>query len=479
MKALLSVICMFWMGANAVAGDIKWEGNYRFEALKIFNPSLGDAGTNKAYILHHLTLRPQFQAYDGLTIHSRFDIMNNSNFPNDQIGQVFGSGVNGANEIIAGAGTNSTNANTTSDQQRSDLLRVNELYANWVHEFGVLTVGRAPMHFGLGIAFNGGFGAFDHWLENRDLIAYKVVMGNFSIMPVLAKSYEGLLDQEDDVNDYILQVDYANPETELEVGFIYQARRSTSNANSNDTPVMPIGNGSTLVDNYEVDSYNVFVSQWVDAVKVAFEVGFMSGNTGLSKNGAEVSHDAMGGVLELTYHPEASNWGYNLDFGFASGDDPSTDAVFEGYIFDQNYDKAFILFNHPTGSRDFFRTAYLRNTAAGTAVSVPNAASSFDTEAISNTMYVSGAVHYKWAQKYDLETRLTYAQLDKEPFLNSNVDSNVGFEVDLSMKYEPFKGFQWINRAGLFMPGAAFEGGTNNFSVSNAFGFETKAAISF
>ena len=32
------------------AGDIKWEGQYRFEALKVFNPSLSDGGTNKAYM---------------------------------------------------------------------------------------------------------------------------------------------------------------------------------------------------------------------------------------------------------------------------------------------------------------------------------------------------------------------------------------------------------------------------------------------
>lgn len=475
MKTLLVLIISCCFAQTALAGDIKWEGTYRFEGLKVYNPSLSDSGNNKAYLLHHLTLRPQFQAYDGLTIHSRFDLLNNSNHPNDQLGQTFGVGVNGTPGT---AGSNATNSNTLTDQQMSGALAVNELYANWIHEFGVLTVGRAPMHFGLGMQFNGGFGVFDHWLENRDLISYKMVMGNMTFMPVIAKSYEGSLDQEDDVNDYILQIDYQNPETELEIGFIYQARRSTSNANSNDTPTVVIGDGSTLVDNYEVDTYNVFVSQWVDAVKVAFELGVMSGNTGLSKNGGEISHDAFGGALELSYHPEGSKWGFNIDLGYASGDDPATDNVFEGYVFDQNYDVAFLLFNHPMGAADFFRTSYLRNTATTGSATVPGAGVSFDSEAISNTLYLSAAAHYKWAGKYDLESRLTYAQLNKDP-LNSDVDSNVGFEVDLSLKYEPFKGFQWINRAGIFLPGAAFEGGTNNLPVNNAFGIETKAAISF
>jgi hypothetical protein len=467
------------------AGDIKWEGNYRFEGLKVFTPGLNSSSNSKAYMLHHLTLKPQFHAFDGLTIHSRFDILNNPDNPNDQLGQTFGAGVNNNVGTATaptpgniGSGTNSTNSNTLSDQQGSGTLAINELYANWVHEFGVFTVGRAPMQFGLGMMFNGGFGLFDHWLENRDLVAYKMVLGNFSVMPVIAKSYEGMLDQEDDVNDYILQLNYANPETELEVGLIYQARRSTSNANSNDTPTVPIGNGSTLTGNYEVNSYNFFVSQWVEKVKIAFEVGFMSGATGLSKGGTEVKQDGFGGAVKLSWLPEGSHWGATLDLGYASGDDPNTEGTYEGYVFDQNYDVAFLLFNHPMGSADFFRTSYLRNTATASPATTSTPGNSFDTEAISNTIYASAALHYKWAEKFDLESRLTYAQLNTDP-LNTGVDSNLGYELDFSLKYEAFKGFQWINRAGLFLPGAAFSGGTNNFPVSNAFGFETKAAISF
>lgn len=463
------MIALLFSIAPASAGDIKWEGTYRFEALKLFDPNM-NGGTNKSYILHHLTLKPTITAYDGLTIHSRFDILNNSNYPNDQLGQTFGSGVNTRNPISAG--TNMSDANAISDQQRAELIAVNEIYANWVHEFGVLTVGRAPMHFGLGMTFNGGFGMFDHWLENRDMIAYKVVMGNFSAMPVLAKTYEGILDQEDDVNDFILQINYENPETELEVGVIYQARRSTANVNSNDTPPAAVGAPTgTLVGNYEVNSYNIFVSQWVDAVKVAFELGFASGNTGIGVGGTEIKQDGFGGAVKVSWTPETSKWGALLDLGFASGDDPNTPGTYEGYTFDQNYDIAFILFNHPVGRADLFRSSYVRNTAV-------DASTAFDTEAISNTMFASAAGLYKITDKFKLETRLTYAQLSAEP-LQRNVDKNVGLELDLTLKYEPFKGFQWINRGGVLFPGAAFEGGTNNFPVHNSYGFETKAAISF
>ncbi len=483
MKILFAIAVIFFV-QKATAGDIKWQGNYRFEALKIFNPDLNDS--DKTYALHHFTLKPEFIAYDGLTIHARFDILNHSRFPNDQLGQTLGAGPNptpgtplAPSPGNPGSGTNATNSNISSDQLGSDSLAVNEIYVNWSHEFGVLTVGRTPMHFGLGMNFNGGFGLFDHWLENRDIVAYKLVMGNFSIMPVLAKTHEGRLSQEDDVNDYILQVNYENPETELQVGLIYQARRSTSGKNSNDiSPFITGGEDIIQSGKYKVDSYNAFISQWIDQVKLAFELGVMTGNLGLFKNSAEIEQDGLGAAMKLWWSPKGARWGTTFDLGYASGDNPATKNVYESYIFDQNYDVAFLLFNHPMGARDFFRTAQLRNTAIEGKASTLSAQDSFDSEAISNTTYVSAAFQYKLTEKMDLESRLTYAMLNSDP-LETGVDSNAGFELDLTFNYKPFKGFQWMNRAGVFAPGASFKGGSDNLPIKTAFGFETKAAISF
>jgi len=485
-KALSILFILLSFTIPSWAGDVRWEGNYRAEGLRVMSPELSDSGNSKAYMLHHLTLKPTIDAYDGLTIHTRFDIMNNSRYPNDQVGQVFGAGLNSQpggtpaapTATQPGTGTNASNSNTISRQQRADFIAINELYANWAHEFGLLTVGRVPMHFGLGIMFNAGHGPFDHWLENRDMAAYTLQFGNFSVMPAIAKTYEGLFDQEDDINDYILHISYENPETELVVGAIYQARRSTSGANSNDTPAPIAGPTAAQNSNYEVDSYNVYVSQWVENIKVSFELGFQSGELGLVANGQPVVHDAFGGVLNLSWTPEKSRWGAELDLGYASGDDPSNESSYGGYVFNRNYDVAFLLFNHPMGQADFFRTAYLRNNATAGAVTTFAAGNSLDTEAISNTIFASAGVHYRWAEKYDIEGRFTYAMLDKDP-LQTNVDLDVGMELDLSLKYEPFKGIQWINRAGVFLPGAAFRGGTNNFSTNTAIGIETKAAITF
>ena len=150
-------------------------------------------------------------------------------------------------------------------------------------------------------------------------------------------------------------------------------------------------------------------------------------------------------------------------------------------MFDRNYDVAFLMFNHPLGQYDVLRTAYANNTNTTVPAGVGRAVAAsamYDVETISNALFASVGVNYKWAEKYAFGTQITYGQLNKDP-LNSGVDSGLGFEVDLLMKYMPFDGFQWISRVGMLSPGGAFEGGTNSFTTGTAFGIETKAAISF
>jgi len=478
--AVLTFILTSFTVSVASAGDFKWSGGYRFEGLTMANSEASsENGLTKSYMLHHLILKPEIVAYDGLVIRSRFDIMNNSQYPNSQLGQNIGSsnGLGGATSTS----TSGQNSAVLSKNQAVDSIGVTEAYAVWSQEFGALTVGRAPIHFGLGMMFNAGRGAFDHWLNNRDLVAVKIVSGNLFVMPVIAKVREGSLNQNDDVNDIIIHGQYQNPETDLTLGLFYQARRSGSGADSNDAP-LPVF-GGIQSGNYEVDFYNFFISQWVNRIKIGLEVGFADGNTGLSTGpgGPEIAHTGLGAAVKVEYLPEASPWSATLDLGYASGDDPATDANYEGYIFDRNFDIAFIMFNHMTGQYDMLRTNYINagNASSGTPGARPPASSTYDIEAISNALYTSVGATYKWAEKYSFSTQLTYGQLNKDP-LNTDVDSSLGFEVDLTLGYQPIEGFQWITRAGLLSPGGAYRGGSaNGFATDMIYGLETKAAISF
>lgn len=471
MKTFILGLTVFCVSSLAKAGDIEWSGTYRIEGVKLENAEMNDVERNKQYILHHLVLNPKITAYDGLTIYGRFDIMNSAAYPQSQVGQFFGSGLSG--------GDTSDNNAVLSDRQSADMIAVNHLYLTYVQEFGMLTVGRAPLQFGLGMSYNAGNGAFDHWFDNRDLVSFKVSMGNLSFMPMMAKVVESDIGYEDDINDYMFQVMYENPDTELKLGAVYRLRKSTRAGNT--APGSPVFGGATppvYSDGYDGQFINLFFQRWVgESFKIGLEAATQKGDAGVTSAAGPVTMDGFGVALEMDWIPKTSSFHAGLKAGVASGDDPNTVNVYEGFTFDRNYDVAFLLFNHPLGQYDIFRNAANRNTVYTGPNQFPS--SLIDVEAISNVIYIAPHFKYKWTDTLDSQLGITYAQLSGDPLTGIEVDKSVGFEVDMTLNYKPFDNVQWLNRVGIFSPGAAFQGGTNNFETKTMYGLETKAAITF
>lgn len=471
MKAATILIVILFFQTTTWA-DIDWSGTYRLEGVKVENAEAsGNGAKNKQYILHHLVLKPKITAYDGLTIHGRFDILNSGNYPQSQLGQFFGSGV--------GTGTTATTNSALSDNQSAETIEVNELYLTYVHEFGILTAGRAPLQFGLGMAYNAGQGAFDHWFDNRDMVSYKMSFGNMTFTPIIAKVVENQLGYEDDIDDYMLQFMYENPDTELKLGAMYRIRHAGRYGNT--APGAPVfGDLPSATPNsagFKGEYMNLFFSRWIgESVKVGLEAATQKGETGVLSSGGTVSMDAYGVAFELDWMPKASSFHAGIKMGVASGDDANTTNIYEGYIFDRNYDVAFLLFNHPMGQFDVFRNAGNYNTTVATETDLPSFRA--DEAAISNVMYFAPHFKYKWSDSFDSQFGLTYAQLNSDPITGVTVDKAVGFEVDITLNYKPYENIQWVNRFGVFSPGAAFEGG-GQFDPKTVYGLETKAAITF
>jgi hypothetical protein len=161
-----------------------------------------------------------------------------------------------------------------------------------------------------------------------------------------------------------------------------------------------------------------------------------------------------------------------LKAGMASGDDPESDGEYEGFIFDRNYDVAFLMFNHPLGQRDFLRTAL-----AGGGPDATGMDSTADTEAISNVIYAAPYFTYKWNDRWALETVLATGWLRENPVTDQK-EKSLGYEADFNLHFTPKKGVTWINQVGLLFPGAAFEG-DGTLESKFMYGVSSKAAISF
>lgn len=472
---ILSLALFFQIAKpEAQASGVQWSGRYTVEGLRLSNPRLDSSKKSKSYALHHLVLRPEIIPADGFILRSRLDIFNQSQLANSQMGQVFGS--------LDASNTNNQSSTTMGSTQFSDTVAVNELYLTWAQEFGTLVVGRTPIHFGLGMRYNAGNGDFDHWFDNRDMIAYKLQLGNFFVMPMVAKISENLIDHTDDLTDYMLQAEYYNPDSELGIGVMYRSRRSNSGGNDSNpnlaNPPPPTPSTQAVVDsNYRVDETSIFLKQKVGTLHMGLEGGFVSGNTGLkAANGNDIKQNGFGVALELDWKKAESPWSAMLNAGMASGDDPSTTDRYEGFTFSRNYDVAFMMFNHLMGNNglDIFHTASLRKTAA-TATNT----NQMDVDAISNVLYLAPQVRYTLSDKWSFGGTLATGFLQKEGKVGAS-KKGVGYELDLGVNFTPNERVKWVTQFGLFMPGGAYRGtATDSFETATQYGITTKAAINF
>ncbi len=475
---LVTATVLLFFATRAQAGDIEWSGLYRVEGVQLHHPAL-DSGTgvgrNKDYGIHTLILRPKIVAADGLYITSQLNVFN-SNDPTlgNQFGQYFGSGLGD------GTPTSVNDSNATSESQESSDIKVTQFYLTHVQEYGSLIVGRAPLQFGLGVTHNAGRGLFDHYSDTRDLVGYKISMGNFYFLPMYAKISEGNISGHDDVSEVNFQLQYENPETDSSMGLFYQNR--TSSKEGNDAPQTAYDSGALGVsDDFGAKNFNVFFKKETPIYNVGFEIAQQDGKTGIkNSDGKEIEMSGFALAVEYEYHAPESKNAFGLKTGYVTGDDPDTLNDYEGFIFDRNYDLAMLMFNHGLGQADFLHTKLIGRTDTPAAPHGATVAGKPDVEAISNVTYLSIYMQRKWHDKWSMVTTATTGWLNDTTMGagGGTAAADLGYELDLSFVFKATDKITWINQLGYLIPGSAWEG-DDQFDAKNMYGLTTKAAVSF
>lgn len=458
--SLISILAItFSLSAQAFVGDVEWTGFYRIEGNTINNPLLTKESTSrKEYGVHHLVLSPRIVAADGAYINTKFNVFNSQRGGN-QLGSIWGD-------------ADTSNSTTLSRSQAHQSFRLSQFYVTYVQQFGAAIVGRAPVHFGLGMTHNAGNGVFDHYSDTRDLVGYKFVMGNLFILPMYAKVNEGALTAYDDVTEILIHAQYENPETDVEMGFFYQNRKAKSGGVDLD-PTLYGGAGASLGGNLNIKSYSFYYLKDTTRMRAGVEVTNQSGDLGVrNSDNQSVSLSATGIAGEFEYRPDASKWSYGFKTGWATGNDVSKTNEFEGFFFSQNYDVAFLLFNHALGQGDFLNTSALGRTNESYREDP-------DIETISNVIFVAPHINYQWRRDWSIRSVFATGQLNstKRP-TGPDTGKGLGYEIDLSLVFTPNERIVWENTFGYFAPGKAFEGG-GVFQTSSSYGFLSRAAISF
>lgn len=467
---LSSAVLVAAMPLQSMAMSIDWTGVYRTEFTQVSRPTLGTPQDTKYYGLNYLGLSPKIIAADGVNIISRFDVLGQDTGPyaNSQVGQIWGSNNNVGTVPNNGAGVGAAG----SRNQGTSNLKVSQLYLNVNQEYGALIVGRAPYHFGTGITFNAGSGAFDHWYQTRDMVAYKFIVGDWSFMPMSSRIYSQSEALGNSINELYFQLMYENKDSRSSLGVVQGSRKGSNAVNDLSIAAYDPAASATVTGDLNLQKTNFFLSRDWDSFGLRFEAGFESGETGLTTaTGQGINVSAYGIATELLFPRSESKWNTRIRLGMASGDNPET-AAYEGFQFDQNYDVAMLMFNHRLGKKDFFYTNRVKDSSLGVANSV-------DDEAIGNTLYISPAISYAWSDRLDLKNTFTYAQLMTKQQNSVDVKKDLGIEWDIELIYKPVEKIQWVNQLGILFPGSAWKDGASNFENGATYGFTTKAAISF
>lgn len=458
---------------NAHAISIDWTGGYRIEYTEVDRPSLSDPGNKKAYGLQYLYIQPRIIASDGINIVSRFDILGSDvpAYRNSQLGSFIGS------TLSTGAG-----ANANSQTSESSNLRVSQLYLNVNHEYGSLVAGRAPFDFGMGITHNAGLGPFDHWRDTKDMVGYKVLVDNISLMPILARIQQTDYEIAQTINEQIFVFEYDNKDIGAKAGVVHQTRRGSVPTNDMLTNA-PAGipKAATVSGGLNTQTINVFLERRWSAFEFKIEASFLTGQTGLqAATGEDINFNSYAVASELLFPAkENSSWEFGAKLGLVSGDNPDT-VNYEGYQLDRNYDVGILLFNHRMGNgTDFLSTGILHanDSVGGNNLTTSNSA---DDEAVGNAMYLAPSVKYIWNEKFDLRTTLIYAQLLNPPAANLvDFKKDLGLELDIELIYKPRERVTWSTGLGLLSPGSAWKLGSAGADNKFNYGLTTKAAITF
>jgi hypothetical protein len=486
-KLLVGAALLFVLSSLANSMTVDWAGSYRFEYVEINSSTLSgvtDRGS-KGYFLNHLSLSPKIIATDGFNVVANMEILPSASYPGSQVGTDFSSGP--ANSSTGTGTTSASTVGTMGQNQGASSVEVNQLYATWNHEYGQFAVGRMPIHFGLGVAHNAGTGLYDHWLETHDVVGYKFLIGNLSLMPMIGRTHHNYsFGYGSYATENMVQVDYTNPETESTFAIFHQVKSANLGSNDAAAYFKPYDTGTpSVVSGLSLTTTSLYIARGWESFKFKMEAVFQSGNTGVMYStyqptntaGTGINMSTYGIATELDFPAPQSKWQWGIRTGIASGDDPRTQN-FEGFFFSKNYDVAMLLFNHRMGGYDVLRTK-LNHQRDSTGAEY-HTDQTVDEESLSNTIYFAPKLSYLMSDRWTWNNSFVYATTQSNPSATStSTGSDLGVEWDTGFTYKPHDKFKISMDLGMFLPGSAWQEGSVGRDATMTYGFTTKAAISF
>jgi len=466
------------LSSPSYALDLDWHGQFRAETNWLFGyansglatpttpatdtgytiPSNGDNPASFQNLFFRL--EPRVIVNDNISIHS--DVW-----------------VGTPDRGVFGGDQNVTSYYGTTNTGTADIT-ANTYYAEVATDFGTITVGRAPLNWGLGLVWNNSEDSFDRFPSTGDVIRLETKLGAFRFMPGVVKyrngtNYGGSVGNDpcttgtglttpcstigggSGVSDYTVGLMYANDDEQLDLGILFLRRIAGQNSHV----VNPFSVDSIGYTGYAYNLWDFYAKKQAGIFTFAAEVPLV--------NGFVANHDynTVAGAAKVKAQLN-DHWAVNVNLGEAGGQESVATGSQSGrlsvFSFHPDYRPGLLMFNYN-----------FRNLS--------NRAASPYYNPVTNARFLSLSLNYasgKWthgllglyaiADKTAGSSGLYYNSWDGVyRTVNSGAqaqDKNLGFELDYQLAYHWDESIRLGVDLGLLFPGKFFE--FSNGPVANA-----------
>lgn len=451
--------------APARAADVQFEGFYRarlrgFDTLSLdrSNPAT-DEGL-ALYGQHRLWLRPAFLVSDAVALFAEVRGLD---------GVRWGEEPGAYTAFVEPAPTvfeYDLDAPTSETDATAPLLDLT-LWRVWgeVHtDFGRLTFGRVPLHWGSGIWLNDGV-TLDRenadFGDTTDRVMWELlVQDEFFLRAAVDVPAERFVGEPDDTTGYDLAVAYRAEElvAGIDLHLDHTGRRQ--------------GNLGAL---------NVFTADAAASAtlgKLGAEAEFVGQFGGGDLEGGinDVSVTAFGAVVAADLELDA--WKPRVQFGLATGDAEPNDLNLKTFTFDRDYSVGMFLFEQP------MPTLATTIQAANETNQGRDYGSAQTGVALSNALFLKPSIARRIVDGLWVEASWLGARMAKAPNLGEQSTSRgYGNEFQVGVRFDGVEHFDLTGRFGAFLPGSVYSvepsGTTPSGFDDPAFGAQVGGRVEF
>jgi hypothetical protein len=421
----MKFVLLFLLSFNLTSATFSYSGDWRaewgfYKDLALGAPLAQDVSSSKTYLLQRFRLKPDFLIYDNVRIKSEW-------------------------YFLAGAPIDTTTLSNferpyntgwvTGGDNASAEIGLGRVWFEWVSDWGVLTIGRQPFNFGLGMLYNDGRDTWSYYSETRDRVAYKLIFGNIDFNLGLDFIEKGIINNmEDDAGALMIGIDYHKPSEEMEMSFMWY---------------MTYGKG------YNTYTYSVYQEKLYSKVDIglAWEFAYQNGSVAdYNGNGVKEKLQAFGLLADFSWTPKNFEMGFLT--GLASGYKQDAGNEYYGFSFSRAYRLGMLIFNEDIG-------------IGGDSVHGSSGIGS-DYNNLGAFFFVPRFA-YTFIEKLRLGTSFIYARTHRVDVIGRS--KNLGLEWDVDLSYAWKDNLNTLFKFGSFHPMGFFE--NKKSAIGIMFGIDT------